>query len=72
MNTVINIDNEVGRVKALTTWHPIAGTWVHIGQKFEEDGSIVYYVNGQSVEKPDYNPPESIIKGGSSEDKIGV
>lgn len=62
MNTIINIDNEEGRVKALTTWHPIGGAWVHIGQKFETDGTVVYYVNGYSVEKPDYDPPESILK----------
>ena len=69
MNTIINIDNEEGRVKALTTWHPVGGAWVHIGQKFEKDGSITYYVNGHSVEKPDYEPPESILKVGSSEEK---
>ena len=56
MNTVINIDNELGKVKALSSWHPVNGEWVHIQQVFEED-YVEYYTNGEKVERPVEKPP---------------
>lgn len=57
MKTKINVNNEKGRVNAISTFHPVEGRWVKIEQIFNEDGSVIYYTDGTRVEKPEENPP---------------
>lgn len=56
MKTTIHVDNEEGRVNALSTWHPVEGRWVKIEQVFHKDGTIDYFTDGEEIPRPKENP----------------
>lgn len=46
MQVLLSINNEDGSIEGVSLWHPINGEWVHIAQKFEENGDITYFTDG--------------------------
>ena len=61
MHTNLRVDPETKQAKALSTFHPINGEWVHVGQVFTEEG-ILYYVNNEIVPPETLPEPNDLMK----------
>ena len=62
MQALLNVDED-GAVTGVALWHPVDGKWVHVAQKFPEEGGIVYFTGGvqQTVVPPPTNEMINIM-----------